>query len=139
MVGWEPPTVQERVKLIRDEARHALAVAQVRSLGQERLQVIAYDAMQHARSGTARGVVDRRQGHRARLRRLRAGTRGASVRDVVKTRKVARAVSVYIDDGADRSSPSTERVGGPAIDYSRVVHRPTQRSGRYGRGPPWTW
>ena len=41
----EPPTGQECLKLLFDESRHAFAVAQVRRLGEERLQVSADDAM----------------------------------------------------------------------------------------------
>ena len=36
---------QERPKLLLDKARHALAVAEVRCLGEERLQVLAYHTM----------------------------------------------------------------------------------------------
>ena len=41
-------------------ARHTLAVAQVRGAGQERLQMIAYDKVQYVRGGVAPGVVNRR-------------------------------------------------------------------------------
>ena len=47
---------QERFELFLDKARHA--VARVRRLGEKCLRVTAYDAM-HARSGLARGAVDR--------------------------------------------------------------------------------
>jgi len=36
---------RERVELLLDKARHPLAVAPVSRLGEERLQVLAHDAM----------------------------------------------------------------------------------------------
>ena len=125
----QPPTGQERVKLLLDKARHALAVAQERGLGQERPQVVAHDPMQHVRGGVARRVVDRRQGHRARLGRSRAGARGASARDVVETRRVAGAVSAYRGDGAGRSycQCRTRRRAGRPISAFRVPHHANRR------------
>jgi len=47
VVGWEEAAREERLKLVLDKARHALAVAPVRRLGEERLQVLPYHPMQH--------------------------------------------------------------------------------------------
>ena len=64
VVGWEETARHEGLELVLDKARHALAVAPVRRLGEKRLQVLAHHTMQYVRRGITRGVVDRRQSHR---------------------------------------------------------------------------
>ncbi len=90
VVGWEEAARQERLERLLDKARHALAVAQVRRFGEKRLQVLAYHTMQHVRRGVARGVVDRRQGHRLDCGRSRAAGRRAATRRVALTSQTRR-------------------------------------------------
>jgi hypothetical protein len=52
----EPPTLQERVELVDDEARQPLPVADARHLGAERPVVIAHHLVQHRGGRVARRV-----------------------------------------------------------------------------------
>jgi len=65
VAGWEPSAREERLELLLDKARHALADALVRRVDEERLQLLAHDTVQHVRRGIARVVVDRRKSHGA--------------------------------------------------------------------------
>ena len=58
-------TPQDRVKLLLDEPRQALAVAQMGGLRPERLEVLAHDLLQDAPCGIAPHVFDRGPGHGA--------------------------------------------------------------------------
>jgi hypothetical protein len=70
----EPPTPEVRLELLFDEARQAF-VPQMDGLGPERLEMIAHDLVQHASTGIARRVLDRRQGHAIDSGRSRATRR----------------------------------------------------------------
>jgi len=59
----QPPTPEERLKLLLDEARQAVAVAQMGGLRPERLEVIADDLMQDAPAGIAPHVLGGERGH----------------------------------------------------------------------------
>ncbi len=121
---------QERPQLLLDKARHALAVAAVRGLGEERLQVLPCHPMQHVRSGITRGVINRRQGHRIDWGRSRADRGGASACGVVVTRRFAVAISTYGERAACGISctrdDARERPKTPALTHTArdCDHRP---------------
>ena len=59
----QPPAPEERLELLLDKARQALAVAQMDRLGPERLEVVAHHVVEHASTRVARDVLDRRSCH----------------------------------------------------------------------------
>lgn len=130
----EPSAREEGLTLLLDKARHALAVAEVRGLGEERLQVLPYHPMQHVRRGVARGVVDRGQGHRGDLGRSRADDGGPSACGVVVTPRFAVAISTYGERAACGISctrdGARERPKTPALTPHSAGLRPSTATGQ---------
>ena len=58
-----PAAREEAAKLLLDEGRQPLTVAEPRRLCPESLEVVAYDLVEHARPGLSRFIGRRREGH----------------------------------------------------------------------------
>jgi len=130
----EQPAREERLKLLLDKARHALAVAPVRRLGEERLQVLPYHPMQHVRSAVTRGVIDRRSGHRVDWGRSCADYGRPSACGVLVSRRFAVATSTYGERAACGISctrdDARERPKTPALAPHSAGLRPSAATGQ---------
>ena len=80
----EPATAQEVAKLLLDEPGHALAVALVTRLCEERLEVIADNRVEHPPVGRARLVGGRRRSYGVDVRMDRAARNPPALRGTAR-------------------------------------------------------
>ena len=107
----QPAAPEKGAKLLLDEPRQPLAVAQARGPHAEGLELIPHHLVQHTRCWTPRFVADGRQRHARRCGERRGNRKPAGMAGFRRAPSATVTVSAYTNIGASADSARIIRAG----------------------------